>query len=54
MIILFSILLGAVFGWLRASRRGGDRNDKLHYAGVNALLFGVVGVVLALIVGALA
>jgi len=44
-------LLGAVIGWLRATRRGGTTADKVQYAlahGIPAFLLGVVVVVVLL------
>ncbi len=39
MLLPAAFLLGALLGWQRAVRRGGDRLDKLQYAAVHAILF---------------
>jgi len=38
-----AILLGAIVGWVRASRRGGNRADKIQYALVHAIFFAILG-----------
>lgn len=43
MIFFPAILLGAVIGWLRAARRGGNRADKVQYAAAHAILFAILG-----------
>lgn len=48
MIVIAGLLLGAGFGWVRASRRGGNRFDKWQYALVHAILFGLVGLFLTI------
>ena len=50
MILPIAFLLGAVFGWFRAAKRGGNRLDKFQFAaahGIAALLLALV-VVMAL------
>lgn len=39
MLLPAAFLLGALLGWQRAVRRGGDRLDKLQYAAVYAIVF---------------
>lgn len=39
MIALLFLALGAVFGWVRASRRGGTTADKLQYAAAHGFAF---------------
>lgn len=51
MLLLVVFLLGAVFGALRAARRGGDRLDQLQYAAVHGILF-VLVVLTVTVVGA--
>lgn len=51
MLIAVALVLGALFGWHRAVRRGGDRLDQLQYAAVHGILFGLVAVILALLLG---
>ena len=43
MIFFPAILIGAAIGWYRATKRGGNRLDKLQYAGVHAILFAILG-----------
>lgn len=40
---LAGLLLGAIFGAFRAKRRGGKTFDLLQWAGVYAMLFGLIG-----------
>ncbi|MBY6047563.1 apolipoprotein acyltransferase [Vannielia litorea] len=42
MIVLLAIILGALAGLLHASRRKGNRLDKLQYMAVYALIFAIV------------
>lgn len=46
MILPIAFLLGALLGWFRASKRGGNRLDKLQYAAAHGIAF----VLLALLV----
>jgi hypothetical protein len=39
MILPIAFLLGALFGWMRASKRGGNRLDKLQYAAGHGIAF---------------
>lgn len=43
MIILAFALIGAVIGGFAARKRGGKKLDIAQYAGVYALVFGIVG-----------
>lgn len=51
MIYPFVFALGAVIGWRRAARRGGDRLDQLHYAGVHGIVLTLAAVLLAVLAG---
>ena len=42
MIHIIAIILGAGFGWYRAAKRGGNRNDTLQYAFGHAVAFFIV------------
>jgi phosphate/sulfate permease len=53
MLLLLALVVGALFGWYRAVRRGGDRFDKLQYAAVHAILFVLVTLVAGLVAGRL-
>ncbi len=46
MILPISFFLGALLGWFRATKRGGNRLDKLQYAAAHGIAF----MLLALIV----
>lgn len=43
MIFFPAIVIGAALGWYRATKRGGNRLDKLQYAGSHAILFAILG-----------
>jgi hypothetical protein len=47
MVNLLGLLIGAGLGALIARRRGGNRMDLLHYAGV----FGLIGLVIGTFIG---
>ncbi len=42
MIAFIGFLLGAVFGWFKAAKRGGNTPDKLQYAFGFGVAFGLV------------
>lgn len=50
MIIVISLVLGALVGWFRAGKRGGNRADKLQYAAVHAMIFAIVALFANLII----
>lgn len=50
MIIIAGIILGAVWGYGLASRRGGNRLDKLQYGGSFAIAFGLAGLFVTIFV----
>jgi hypothetical protein len=39
MLLPIAFALGALLGWQRAARRGGDRRDRLQYAAAHGILF---------------
>lgn len=43
MIVIATLIVGAILGWRRAVQLGGDRRDRLQYAAVFALGFAVLG-----------
>ncbi len=50
MIYPIAFLLGAIYGWQRAGKCGGNREDRLQYAavfGIIATILSVLAVVLA-------
>lgn len=46
---VIGILLGAAFGVFTAKRKGGTRLDMLQYAGAFGIIFGLVGLFVAII-----
>ena len=42
MLLPAAFALGALLGWQRAGRRGGDRLDQLQYAAAHGILFVLV------------
>ncbi|MEM8656916.1 MAG: hypothetical protein AAFV27_05785 [Pseudomonadota bacterium] len=47
---IFGVILGAIWGWTVAGRRGGNRLDKAQYAGGFGIAGGIVGLIAAIIV----
>ncbi|GAB4386901.1 hypothetical protein [Albidovulum sp.] len=43
MIFFLATVAGAVLGWIRAKRRGGNRLDRLQYAASHAIAFAILG-----------
>ncbi|WP_199671898.1 hypothetical protein [Pseudooceanicola sediminis] len=43
MFILAGLVLGAIFGAVRARKRGGNAKDIWQYAAVHAMLFAIIG-----------
>lgn len=50
MIFYAAIALGALVGYLRATRRGGNRFDKLQYAAAHAIFFAILGLFLTIFI----
>ncbi len=50
MIVITGLILGAVLGWRRAAKRGGNRADKLQYAAAHGMALAVLGIFLTLII----
>lgn len=50
MIVILLAILGAALGWRLATKRDGDRLDKLQYAAAFMLGFSIVGLFLTLII----
>lgn len=48
MIVITSLITGAVLGTLSARRRGGNRLDMLQYGAVYAIVFGLLGMLATL------
>ena len=53
MLIAAAFVLGALLGWQRAVRRGGDRLDQLQYAAVHAIALALAATVLVVLFGRL-
>jgi hypothetical protein len=53
MLFVIAFGLGALFGWQRAARRGGDRLDQWQYAAVHGIVFALVTVILVVLLGRL-
>jgi hypothetical protein len=50
MIVIVGLVGGLVWGWLTARRRGGTVFDRVQYALVYSILFGIVGLLLTIII----
>jgi len=48
-LVLLAILIGAIFGGLRAKKRDGNRLDIAQYAAVHGLIAGVLALILMVI-----
>lgn len=46
---LVGIIVGALFGAWRARRRGGNRLDMAQWGAVYAILFGLAGLIVAIV-----
>ena len=51
MLIAAALVLGALLGWYRAARRGGDRRDQAQYAAVHAIALGLAATILVVVLG---
>ena len=51
--ILAGIIIGAAFGAWRARQRWGTRLDMAQWAAVYAILFGLAGLILTILLGRL-
>jgi len=47
---LMGMLLGAIYGVVRAKRRGGKTFDLIQWGVVNAIIFGVIGMFILVII----
>ena len=50
MILIAALVIGALLGWTRASKLGGNRKDKLQYAVAHALAFSAIGLILTILI----
>ena len=53
MLLPIAFALGALVGWRRAVRRGGDRLDRLQYAAVHGIAFTLAALALTVLAGRL-
>ncbi|MCY4260680.1 MAG: hypothetical protein OXC91_10515 [Rhodobacteraceae bacterium] len=51
LIVLVLVIVGALLGHWHARRLDGTRHDRLHYSVVYAILFGLLGLFAALLLG---
>ncbi len=49
MIIILAVLAGALFGAWRARRGGGSRLDMAQYAATHAVIFGLIGLAITVV-----
>ena len=49
MILPIAFIAGALVGWVRAGRRGGQRLDKLHYAAAHGIGFALLALVVTIV-----
>ena len=45
---LIGAIIGAILGWVRATKRGGNTADKLQYAAAHGIAFLLAGYFIAL------
>ena len=50
MIVIVALVTGLFWGWLTARRRGGSTFDRVQYALVYAILFGIAGLALTIFI----
>ncbi|PJJ87047.1 hypothetical protein CLV77_1611 [Brevirhabdus pacifica] len=50
MIVILGVLIGAIWGFTLARRRGGNRLDMAQYATGFAIAFGTLGMILTIVV----
>ncbi|MBY5973557.1 hypothetical protein KUV28_14445 [Ferrimonas balearica] len=50
MFVIAGLIIGAIFGALRAKRRGGNGKDVFQYGATHAILFALIGLFVTLFV----
>ncbi len=50
MILPVAFLLGAILGWVRATKRDGNRLDKLQYAGAHGIALALLALIVTMTV----
>ena len=53
MLPIIGLFAGVGFGWLRATKRGGNRLDKLQYGTAHAIFFAILGLLVGVILARL-
>ncbi|WP_312531778.1 hypothetical protein [Paracoccus sp. (in: a-proteobacteria)] len=53
MIVIFALIVGAAYGWMRAGKLEGNRADRLQYAAGYGLAFTVIGLILTVVLSRL-
>ncbi|MBU3030040.1 hypothetical protein [Paracoccus marinaquae] len=54
MIVIATIVLGALVGWRRAAQLGGNGRDRAQYAAGYALAFAVLGLFVTIVIDRMA
>ena len=49
MILPTAFLIGALFGWFRASKRGGNRLDKLQYGAAHGIALMLIALMITIL-----
>jgi hypothetical protein len=50
MIFYAAIVIGALVGYIRATRRGGNMFDRLQYAAAHAIFLAIIGLFLTILI----
>ncbi|MBK4215548.1 hypothetical protein JJJ17_06380 [Paracoccus caeni] len=50
MIIIAAVIIGALLGWFRAGRHGGNKRDRLQYAVAFAIAFAIIALFATVII----
>lgn len=50
MIVILALFLGAAIGAFKARKRGGNLADMLQYGAVYAMIFGIIGLMITIVV----
>ena len=50
MIVIAAVVLGALWGDLRARKRGGNGTDRLQYAAVHAIALAIAGLFVTILI----
>lgn len=50
MIVISAAILGAILGDRRACAAGGNRKDRLQFAAIHALIFGLLGLFASILI----